>query len=121
MESTAEAQVDLSALLSADAFAMLFAARRCHAREAPREDQRLVETRFSCIFTTRRSVTGSWLLGDANVEEVEGAGEYKTRTVSPYFESREGGGTESCNRSSVIVYYQEVSSSELGDGSMGRK
>lgn len=77
MESTAEAHVDLSALLSTDVLAMLSAARRCHAREAPREDQLLVETRFSCVLTTRPKAATSRLLEDANVGEVEGTGEDK--------------------------------------------
>lgn len=50
MESTAEAQVDFSPLLSAgaDPEAMLLEPV-CHAREAPKEDQLLVTTRQACL------------------------------------------------------------------------
>lgn len=71
IESTAEAQVDLSVFLSAGTVAMLSSARYCHAREAPRENLLLVETRSSCLTTTRLKVATSGLLGDANVENGE--------------------------------------------------
>lgn len=72
IESTAEAQVDLSVFLSPGTVAMLSSVRYCHAREAPRENLLLVETRSSCLTTTRLKVATSGLLGDANVEDAEG-------------------------------------------------
>lgn len=82
MESTADAQLDFSAFLSAtgaaartepdagseDVFGML-RGWKCHAREAPREDQLLVETRFSCLLVTRLKMTTSLHCDDANVED----------------------------------------------------
>lgn len=65
MESTAVAHVDFSAFLSLAALAMLLAPVY-HAREAPREDQLLVETRFACLLATRPKVTTSGLLKCAN-------------------------------------------------------
>lgn len=54
MESTAEAQVDLSAFLSApDPEAMFL----CHAQEACEEDQLLVEWRPACLAVTRLQAT----------------------------------------------------------------
>lgn len=75
MESTAEAQLDFSAFLSPgpddpDAgVAMLYrlCGRECHAREAPREDQLLGETRFACLLGTRLKVSSSLLCEEANV------------------------------------------------------
>lgn len=67
MESTAVAHVDFSAFLSPAAFAMLLAPVY-HAREAPREDQLLVETRFACLLATRPKVLTSGLFEEANFE-----------------------------------------------------
>lgn len=48
--------------------------RECHAREAPREDQLLVETRFSCLLVTRLKVSARMLCDEANVEEAGACG-----------------------------------------------
>lgn len=69
MESTAEAQLDFSPFLSADADpeAILFGPV-CHAQEAPREDQLLVTTRLAWLVDTRLKVGPSLLCDGAEVE-----------------------------------------------------
>ena len=58
MESTADAQVDFSAFLSAAVPEAMFL---CHAEEAPglREDQLLNERRPACLLTTRVKAVGN--------------------------------------------------------------
>lgn len=64
MESTAEAQVDFSAFLSApDPEAMFL----CHAEEACEEDQLLIELRLACLAVARLQATDTAEFCGANL------------------------------------------------------
>lgn len=67
MESTADAQVDFSAFLSAADPEAIFL---CHAEEGPdpREDQVLMEGRPDCLLTTRDKTAGKRESCGANFE-----------------------------------------------------
>jgi hypothetical protein len=67
MESTADAQVDLSAFLSAADPEAIFL---CHAEEAPcpKEDQVLLKGRPACLLSTRDKATGDGDFCGANFE-----------------------------------------------------